>query len=499
MSCYSPLVVKNPKARFESGFDSLNLEVPCGACLGCATDQQNEWMLRAYYQYKKYKQNGGFCVFITLTYNDESLPKFYDKFHNKTFSCFDKKHLDTWLNSIRKVYERKGITNNNSLGVSYLICSEFGDVRNTCRPHYHALLFLPCIHLFRYSDILSRIKRLWKYGFADYSSHGAIVNSEMAVKYVCKYISKDVAFHENVDIRNYINFISNPDNYEMLEQCSVDDPFRNKMSLFDLQKSLLKEFKRYSQRHFQSKGFGLLMLDELKSYSENRMFEVLQTGLSTPGSVLSTGQHYYYKIPSYIKKKILYNQAQFRDDDGIIHDVLLRNDTYYKFRAFSLPKVILKETESLISSLSPDYLSTVTGCSYDDACRLSDKILKPINYDFEKLAIYKTCFFNHEWSEELCSLFNVSKSSDLFDKYLDIDLFFHLNYYHDIPGSYDIPVFWSDLLPFQTSLVELKKVTQDILFKHCLSLKTKSDKRQLSKKYNTHIIYKPFNNRLCLL
>ena len=48
--------------------------MPCGKCEECVKDQQNEYVIRTVEEQKK----RGSVVFITLTYNEGSVPRFND-------------------------------------------------------------------------------------------------------------------------------------------------------------------------------------------------------------------------------------------------------------------------------------------------------------------------------------------------------------------------------------------------------------------------------------
>lgn len=48
---------------------------PCGKCEECVKDIQNEYIIRTVEEQKK----RGTIVFITLTYNEQSVPKFTDE------------------------------------------------------------------------------------------------------------------------------------------------------------------------------------------------------------------------------------------------------------------------------------------------------------------------------------------------------------------------------------------------------------------------------------
>ena len=62
--CVSPIQIKNKKVHFKNGVDAPFLLVPCGRCLECSRKKINEFVLRSYYHFLEYTQNGGFVLFV---------------------------------------------------------------------------------------------------------------------------------------------------------------------------------------------------------------------------------------------------------------------------------------------------------------------------------------------------------------------------------------------------------------------------------------------------
>lgn len=105
MKCSHPILVKG-------------LTVPCGQCAACRLNFSAMWALRCVLESQGHKEN----VFLTLTYNDEHLPK------NKSVS---KREMQNFLKRFRKsVYPAK---------VRYYLSGEYGSQYG--RPHYHVLIF----------------------------------------------------------------------------------------------------------------------------------------------------------------------------------------------------------------------------------------------------------------------------------------------------------------------------------------------------------------------
>lgn len=141
MACLKPIQVHNlnkgEKVKFKkysnievAKYDmNINYEsnnsVPCRKCVSCKLDNAKEWAIRSALECKNSNDNW----FITLTYSDEFIP--VNKKGIFTCSYFD---LSRFIESLRKVFTRKGIRN-----IKYLASSEYGSRLN--RPHYHICFF----------------------------------------------------------------------------------------------------------------------------------------------------------------------------------------------------------------------------------------------------------------------------------------------------------------------------------------------------------------------
>jgi len=180
MPCYSPLqgyrsrnintsgkrsIVFNLKA----GFMDMPVKVPCGQCIGCRIDRSRQWALRCVHEASLYQKN----TFITLTYNDENVPK---------NGSLNKKHFQDFMKRLRKEY---------GPNIRFYHCGEYGEKFQ--RPHYHACLFnfdFPDKQIWRtvrdtkYYRSQS-LQDLWGYGFC---TIGDVTYQSAA--YVARYILK---------------------------------------------------------------------------------------------------------------------------------------------------------------------------------------------------------------------------------------------------------------------------------------------------------------------
>lgn len=97
------------------------LKLPCGQCTGCRLERSRQWAMRIVFE----KELTDSSCFITLTYDDEHLPKGRTLFQEDVTLFI--KRLRKWVD---KHYCKK---------IRYFYCGEYGSL--TDRPHYHLCLF----------------------------------------------------------------------------------------------------------------------------------------------------------------------------------------------------------------------------------------------------------------------------------------------------------------------------------------------------------------------
>ena len=127
MTCYSPLTGyrsrtpgKNGGFQIKFNKDGSNGQrctVACGQCIGCRLDKSRDWAIRCVHEAQMHEDN----CFITLTYNEENLPR---------DGSLVKEHFQKFMKKLRKKHDHK---------IRYFQCGEYGE--NLRRPHYHACLF----------------------------------------------------------------------------------------------------------------------------------------------------------------------------------------------------------------------------------------------------------------------------------------------------------------------------------------------------------------------
>lgn len=130
MPCYSPKQAyfsrtPNENHKYTLTFSAKNsnkelapIHIPCRKCIGCRIDYSLSWATRMILESKSHKEN----CFITLTYNNENLPK--------NMSLI-KKDVQLFIKRLRKTLCSKKIL--------YYGVGEYGE--NTKRPHYHLCIF----------------------------------------------------------------------------------------------------------------------------------------------------------------------------------------------------------------------------------------------------------------------------------------------------------------------------------------------------------------------
>lgn len=132
--CISPIRIRNPNYGNKSKFISVLadcssqfINVPCGHCPECIAIRQMGIVQRC-----QMEELNHHLFFITLTYNNESLPVL------TTSTGYDIRYAD--VSDVQKMFKR--IRNNNYFGRSfkYFGVSELGSKK--ARPHFHLILAL---------------------------------------------------------------------------------------------------------------------------------------------------------------------------------------------------------------------------------------------------------------------------------------------------------------------------------------------------------------------
>lgn len=72
--CTQPITKINDKGDFSSLNDKAYNTFACGKCPSCLSEKQSAWQMRSANEYKSCISAGGWCIYITLTYDNEHLP-----------------------------------------------------------------------------------------------------------------------------------------------------------------------------------------------------------------------------------------------------------------------------------------------------------------------------------------------------------------------------------------------------------------------------------------
>lgn len=160
------------------------IQVPCGSCLGCRSEQARQWAVRILHESRCHDQSW----FVTLTYDDESLPE-HGSLRPDDFKGF--------VRALRRRSERP---------ISYYGCGEYGS--HTARPHYHAVLFgadFSDKSLWAHRDTGTSwrsptLESCWKLGHSEFSPV-----TFASASYVAGYVRKKVAARANPEYYLRVN------------------------------------------------------------------------------------------------------------------------------------------------------------------------------------------------------------------------------------------------------------------------------------------------------
>lgn len=221
MPCYYPLTAYRSRRPGASGKYQIVFDVsvssgqkqmlPCGQCVGCRLERSRQWAMRCMLEASLYDSN----CFITLTYNNESLPS--------NFSLV-KKDFQDFMKRLRSRFPESSIR--------YYHCGEYGNICcahgkwtsspvkgvekcEICtlgRPHYHA-----CLFNFDFLDKkffkMSGEYRLYTSDVLDaawqHQGHCLIgdVTFETAA-YCARYIMKKVTGDDDRVVPHYVNMLT---------------------------------------------------------------------------------------------------------------------------------------------------------------------------------------------------------------------------------------------------------------------------------------------------
>lgn len=160
----------------KKGYSDLAQYLPCGTCSECVAAKAREWSVKCIAESKYHTVN---CAF-TLTYSDENI-------HETGLS---KRDIQLFMKRLRKRF---------GVGIRYFIVGEYGD--NTCRPHYHGILFgmdFPDKYPWQKGKKgsmqyrSSTLESLWTLGHCTVGDF-----NDATASYICQYVNKKLDYEKN--------------------------------------------------------------------------------------------------------------------------------------------------------------------------------------------------------------------------------------------------------------------------------------------------------------
>lgn len=134
------------------------INIPCGQCIGCRLDYSKEWANRCMKEAEMYEYNYS----ITLTYDDENLPKSTRIIDTETGEAIPNynvtlkpEDVTLFMKRLRKRWDK----HHKHQGIRLFYCGEYGEENG--RPHYHLILFNMPIYDLKYLRRSQSGKNLW--------------------------------------------------------------------------------------------------------------------------------------------------------------------------------------------------------------------------------------------------------------------------------------------------------------------------------------------------
>lgn len=291
---------------------STSFFVPCGKCEECRSAIKNAWGFRLRAEIEHKLKHDYKCVFFTLTYSDEKLPRLgWECFSNEylrsfqaaisavgtdrelksdfefieqtkkltLLPCFSRDHIETFVKDVKNwLYRSYDIVD-----ISYFGAAEFGS--HTKRPHYHFLMILPPV--IDFIELHRQIKLHWRgfghvfprYFEGGIDSHGYyhkpfVVKSAMsAARYCAKYATKDLYYSEFLVNNGLTDKIINP---------------RSRI------------FKRKMVFHVQKKSLGACILQDLSNENKLKLYTIGHAFI---------GDDKLTPTPVYVKNKLVFDNS----------------------------------------------------------------------------------------------------------------------------------------------------------------------------------------------
>lgn len=369
--CTSPIIIKNGSRRYRDGIDKMFFHVPCGHCKECLKREQDDWFVRAFFEYKRIEKIGGSVFFPTFSYNDSNLPIWCDDERDVYFPCFCYEHIRSFMKKLRIYLSRDGY---DVKDLRMILVSEFGGKKG--RPHYHGLFFVP----FKISskDMLKYFRRAWIYGYTMVSKKGLQIQSVNALQYCMKYVSKEQHWRNYYDIDKYYQ--------ELKEDVENDVPFADE---------IFKLLKRSMPRHYQSSKFGFNLIDSI--YDDNMSLISGKIDLSKYGFL--TQNRFKFSIPRYIMRHILKYKDEFNTDVPTFKsDEIFVERFIYMIENEVQTLSYCQSFESFKSHIPLELPKATLDILWDKISPIKDKLPQLVVYNlvFRDVPIIDRCFDNND-------------------------------------------------------------------------------------------------------
>lgn len=267
--CLTPIkIATRSRLLYANTMPKVFNYVKCGNCAECQQNIKTEWMYRTYYEAKDTFNRGGYIIFDTLTYNENTIPWSKDIVKRDygldipeelNFRCFDYTDVQKFFKRLRKNLSGygKGL-------FTYKLAAEYGTKKEcTHRSHYHIIFFIKdgTIDPLIFSHI---VRKSWDKGITDgvddkgilyFNTNRLFKDSKQgvinAVGYISKYINKDSEYSKIIrekvgEIEKYF------DDFD----CNYKNTNQGKIRKLSLRRSL-NQFSR------NSSGYGISAMNEM--------------------------------------------------------------------------------------------------------------------------------------------------------------------------------------------------------------------------------------------
>ena len=191
----------------------------CGKCEACRISHSKKWAVRCMNEYEYWNE----ACFITLTYNNDCLPRKVHTGTGEIAPSLVRKHIQEFNKRLRRALELKGFKGK----IKLFYAGEYGDLNH--RPHYHLLCYgfkptdLVKHHQDKFgfwlhtSEFLSslwyekvpnddkKVRRKWKRVSRGFITVGAV--NFQTCSYVAKYVLKKQTKKENEEVPWDLEFL----------------------------------------------------------------------------------------------------------------------------------------------------------------------------------------------------------------------------------------------------------------------------------------------------